>query len=77
MFSNTVSFGKMLVRWNERAMPMPQILCGATPVMSRPSRHDLAAVGLQVAGDQIEERRLARAVRADDGGDRRRSPRSG
>ena len=37
MFSNTVSLGKMLVRWNERAMPMPQILCGATPVMSRSS----------------------------------------
>src|SRR5262245_23645100 len=34
-FSNTVSFGKMLVRWNERPMPIRQMRCGAAPVMSR------------------------------------------
>src|SRR3954447_23172859 len=27
----------MLVRWDERPSPMPQIRCGAMPVMSRPS----------------------------------------
>ena len=32
-------------------------------------QHHLAAIRLRVPGDQIEERRLAGAVRADDGGD--------
>src|SRR5579872_6766091 len=27
----------MLVRWNERPRPMPQMRCGGVPVMSRPS----------------------------------------
>src|SRR5262249_51229418 len=44
-FSNTVSFGKMLVRWNERPMPSRQMRCGATPVMSRPSTTTRPAVG--------------------------------
>src|SRR5690242_1455070 len=44
-FSSTVSLGKMLVRWNERPRPMPQILKGATPVMSRPSTTTRPAVG--------------------------------
>src|SRR5690242_4652560 len=35
----------MLVRWNERPRPMPQILKGATPVMSRPSTTTRPAVG--------------------------------
>ena len=35
-FSNTVSRGKMFVRWNERARPSRQIVCGGCPVMSRP-----------------------------------------
>src|SRR5262245_36032973 len=34
-FSNTVSFGKILVRWNERPMPIRQMRCGGAPVMSR------------------------------------------
>src|SRR5688572_11863455 len=37
-FSNTVSLGKMFVRWNERPIPSRQTSCGAMPVMSRPSR---------------------------------------
>src|SRR5687768_2070645 len=37
-FSNTVSFGKMLVRWNDRPIPSRHTSCGAMPVMSRPSR---------------------------------------
>src|SRR6185312_8268243 len=44
-FSNTVSFGKMLVRWNERPMPMPQMRCGGTPVMSRLSSSTRPALG--------------------------------
>ena len=44
-FSSTVSLGKMLVRWNERPMPRPQMRCGGTPVMSRPSTTTLPAVG--------------------------------
>src|SRR6185312_3467160 len=44
-FSSTVSFGKILVCWNERPSPMPQILCGATPVTSRPLTCTLPAVG--------------------------------
>src|SRR5215207_424629 len=35
-FSNTVSLGKMLGRWNERPMPILQMRCGGAPVMSRP-----------------------------------------
>src|SRR5581483_1488874 len=35
-FSNTVSLAKMLVRWNERPIPIRQMRCGAAPVMSRP-----------------------------------------
>src|SRR5215472_3077035 len=44
-FSSTVSFGKILVRWNERPSPIPQILYGATPVTSRPPTNTLPAVG--------------------------------
>src|SRR5215469_15705075 len=35
----------MLVRWNERPSPSPQILCGWTPVMSRPSSTTLPLSG--------------------------------
>ena len=67
-FSKTVSLGKMLVRWNDRPMPRRQMRCGAAPVMSRPSKRDAAAVGADVAGDQVEEastclRRSARSPR--------------
>ena len=44
-FSSTVSFGKILVRWNERPSPIPQILYGATPVTSRPLTNTLPTVG--------------------------------
>src|SRR5687768_16951225 len=36
--SNTVSLGKMFVRWNDRPIPSRHTSCGAIPVMSRPSR---------------------------------------
>src|SRR5919108_1382996 len=35
----------MFVRWNERPMPSRQTSCGATPVMSRPSRITAPASG--------------------------------
>ena len=44
-FSNTVSLGKMLVRWNERPMPMRQMRCGGAPVMSRPSSRTVPLSG--------------------------------
>src|SRR6185437_7535318 len=44
-FSKTVSLGKILVRWNERPMPMPQMRCGGMPVISRPSSSTRPAVG--------------------------------
>ncbi len=68
-FSCTVSFGKMLVRWNERPIPSRQMSWGARPVTSRPSRSTVPESGLQVSGDQVEEGRLAGAVGPDDGGD--------
>ena len=50
-------------------MPMRQIACGAAPVMSRPSNAHAAAVGAQMAGQEIEQGRLAGAVRTDHRGD--------
>ena len=47
-------------------MPATQRLCALRRVMSLPVEQDLAAIGGQIAGDQIEQRRLARAVRPDD-----------
>ena len=44
-FSNTVSPGKMLVRWNERPTPSAHSRCGAMPVTSRPSKAHAAGIG--------------------------------
>ena len=59
------------VRALERAgdAPCRRSCAAGCRVMLRPSRMHLAAVGLQVPGDEIEQGRLAGAVRADDGGD--------
>ena len=66
-FSNTVSFSKGCGIWNERPMPMRTALpSAAARVTSRPSKSIRAGVGAEVAGDQVEQRRLAGAVRADD-----------
>src|SRR4029453_551439 len=45
MFSNTVSFGKILVRWKERPMPSRQRSWGAMPVTSRSLKRTLPASG--------------------------------
>src|SRR6266545_4094198 len=39
------SVGKMLVRWNERAMPRCATPCGGVPAMSRPSKTIRPEVG--------------------------------
>ena len=46
-FWNTESFGKMLVRWNERATPSAHSLCGAMPVTSRPASVTRPASGFR------------------------------
>ena len=48
-------------------MPRRLISCGLQPVMSRPWKNTRPPSGGKQARDQIEERGLARAVRADDG----------
>ena len=47
-------------------MPARQRWCGLARVMSRPSRRDRAGIGRKPAGDQVEQRGLAGAVRPDD-----------
>ena len=66
MFSNTLSLGKMLVIWNERDRP------GAVDALRRPAvdragrrRAISPARRREVAGDQVEQRRLAGAVGSD------------
>ena len=51
-------------------MPSRATLWAATPARLRPSNVQVALVGLVEAGEQVEQRRLARAVRADERGDR-------
>ena len=56
--------------WKVRAMPSAARLCGGAPVMSAPIEDDAArARRAAKPGDQIEQRRLAGAVRADQAGD--------
>src|SRR3954454_974037 len=80
MFSRTVSWGKRRVPWKVRAMPSRAICGGRRRWIGRAPRvispavgggdgaaaeADLAGVGAGEAGDQVEERALAGAVRAD------------
>ena len=59
--------GKRLVRWNVRAMPRRGHAVRRQPVTSAPAEDDAArASGGSSPRDQVEERRLARAVRPDD-----------
>ena len=51
---------------SERAMPARQRRCCRVAVTSRPSRRTRAGVRPERAGDQVEQRRLAGPVRADD-----------
>ena len=50
-------------------MPMRQIACGARAGDVAALERDAAGVGVQMAGQEIEQSRFAGAVRADHGGD--------
>ena len=64
-FSSAVSPANGRTSWNVRATPRSQTRCGAEPVMSMPRRRT-ARRRAQGPRDQVEERRLARSVRAHD-----------
>ena len=76
MFSSTVSRAKILVSWNVRPMPSPNTRSGGALVISVPVEADLALLDPLVAGDHVEQRGLARAVRADQAVDRALARRS-
>ena len=62
--------------WKVREMPRPAIgVAACQPVIGLPRKMHLAAVGRQRAGDQVEQRGLARAVGPDDRLDRARAAR--
>ena len=69
MFCSTVSRDSALVSWNVRTTPSRATWCGGElaqrPAVERPR----ASVGLVEAGQQVEQRRLARAVGPDQAGD--------
>ncbi len=69
-FSRAVSSVKMLVNWKVREMPSLAICSGVRPVMSCPSNRMLPSEAGSAPGDHVEERRLAGAVRSDDGAHR-------
>ena len=56
--------------WNERTSPQPGDLVGRQPDEFLAVEEDRAAVGLDEAGEEVEHRGLAGAVRADERGDR-------
>ncbi len=49
-----------------RPMPDRHRACAGWRVTSTPARSNRAAVGAQVSGDEVQQRRLARAIRAHD-----------
>ena len=58
------------VSWNVRTIPRRAIVCGGPPVIGVAVEADVAAVGALETRHDVEQRRLARAVRADERGDR-------
>ena len=64
-FSRTVRPRKERLCWNVRASPARPRRCGLQPVTSRPSSSTAAGRRPVEAGEHVHERRLARAVRAD------------
>ena len=58
---------KVCATWKVRPTPRRKRSRGAGAVMSCPSSSDRAAVGPELAADHVEDRRLAGAVRADEG----------
>ena len=51
--------------WKVRMRPSPAMACGGSPWIGAPREEDRPAVAPLEAGDDVEERALARAVRAD------------
>ena len=70
--SSTLSPGNGRTIWNVRAMPRRQIASAGRPWTGFAGEHDRARIRRHCAGDHVEQRRLAGAVRADDGEDRAR-----
>ena len=70
MFSMTGSLVRLFVSWNVRTMPSAAILCGGDAIHRLAVERPVAGVGLVEPGQQVEERRLAGAVGADQGRDR-------
>ena len=68
-FSSTERFWKSCTSWKVRTRPAAAIASGGRPVMSLPAKTMRPAFGCLETGNQVEQRGLARAVRADDGGD--------
>ena len=64
-FSSTVRRGKSARFWNVRAMPRRAMPWAGTSSRSVPSKRTLAARRLVDAADDVEQRRLAGAVRPD------------
>ena len=67
--SSTVSAGNGRTIWKVRPMPRRQIASGASPSIRSPANAIAPVVGREHAGDHVEQRGLAGAVRTDDGED--------
>ena len=65
-FCSRVAFSNSSMFWNVRAMPRPAIRCGGMRGDVLAVEDDPARGRLVDAADQVEDRRLAGAVRADD-----------
>ena len=76
-FSRTDMLRNSRSVWNVRAMPRLRDLVRLEADDAALAEQDLAVVGLVDAGDQVEERRLAGAVRADHADDLALAPRAG
>ena len=63
--SSTVSAGNGRTIWKVRPMPRRQTASGVSPSMRSPPKRDRAVVRREHAGDHVEQRGLAGAVRPD------------
>ena len=67
--SSTVRKGKRRRRSSTCARPSPAVRCAGRPSMRLPLERDAARARREQPGDGVHQRRLARAVRAEDGDD--------
>ena len=70
MLSSTVMPASAFVSWNVRTMPCRAMRYAGQPAMLDAVERPAARVRLVEAGQQVEQRGLARAVRSDERGDR-------